>query len=103
MEKLIFFGLVIPILFFVLYLGTRAVMSGVSAKQANRDNKDEQEILVQMVEDQRSWYESHPEDAKKLLAVGQKLTNENLSEIDVAALSSVLAGLYAHDESVVKR
>ena len=44
MEKLIFFGLVIPILFFVLYLGTRAVMSGVSAKQANRDNKDEQEI-----------------------------------------------------------
>ena len=44
MEKLIFFGLVIPILFFVLYLGTRAVMSGVSAKQATRDNKDEQEI-----------------------------------------------------------
>ena len=44
MEKLIFFGLVIPILFFVLYLGTRAVMSGVSAKQANQDNKDEQEI-----------------------------------------------------------
>ena len=44
MEKLIFFGLVIPILFFVLYLGTRAVMSGVSAKQANRDNKDEKEI-----------------------------------------------------------
>ena len=66
-------------------------------------DKDEQEILVQMVEDQRSWYESHPEDAKKLLAVGQKLTNENLSEIDVAALSAVLAGLYAHDESVVKR
>ena len=44
MEKLIFFGLVIPILFFVLYLGIRAVMSGVSAKQANRDNKDEKEI-----------------------------------------------------------
>ncbi len=44
MEKLIFFGLVIPILFFVLYLGTRAVMSGVSAKQANRDNKDGKEI-----------------------------------------------------------
>ena len=44
MEKLIFFGLVIPILFFVLYLGTRAVMSGVSAKQANRDNSDEKEI-----------------------------------------------------------
>ncbi len=41
MEKLIFFGLVIPILFFVLYLGTRAIMSGVSAKQANQANKKE--------------------------------------------------------------
>ena len=44
MERLIFFGLVIPILFFVLYLGTRAIMSGVSAKQANQANKDENEI-----------------------------------------------------------
>ena len=43
MEKLIFFGLVIPFLFFVLYLGTRAIMSGVSAKQANQANKDENE------------------------------------------------------------
>ena len=41
MEKIIFFGLVIPILFFVLYLGTRAIMSGVSAKQANQVNKEE--------------------------------------------------------------
>ena len=44
MEKLIFLGLVIPILFFVLYLGTRAVMSGVSAKQANQANKEENVI-----------------------------------------------------------
>ncbi len=40
MEKLIFFGLVIPILFFVLYLGTRAIMSGVSAKQANKGENE---------------------------------------------------------------
>ena len=44
MEKLIFFGLVIPILFFVLYLGARAIMSGVSAKQANQANKEENGI-----------------------------------------------------------
>ena len=44
MEKIIFFGLVIPILFFVLYLGTRAIMSGVSAKQANQVNKEENGI-----------------------------------------------------------
>ena len=50
MEKLIFFGLVIPILFFVLYLGTRAIMSGVSAKQANQANKDENEIASKLHE-----------------------------------------------------
>ena len=44
MEKLIFFGLVIPILFFVLYLGTRAIMSGVSEKKSKQANKDENEI-----------------------------------------------------------
>ena len=43
MEKIIFFGLVIPILFFVLYLGTRAIMSGVSAKQANQANDDKED------------------------------------------------------------
>ena len=43
MEKLIFFGLVIPIFLFVLYLGGTAIMSGFSAKEANRKIKDEDE------------------------------------------------------------
>ena len=57
MEKLIFFGLVIPILFFVLYLGTRAIMSGVSAKQANKeeneidDNIEESNINKSLIEE----------------------------------------------------
>ena len=41
MEKLIFFGLVIPIFLFVLYLGGTAIMTGFSAKEANREIKDE--------------------------------------------------------------
>ena len=32
MEKIIFFGLIIPILIFVVYLGGRAIMTGFSAK-----------------------------------------------------------------------
>ena len=43
MEKLIFFGLVIPIFLFVLYLGGTAIMTGFSAKEANRKIKDEGE------------------------------------------------------------
>ena len=41
MEKIIFFGLVIPIIGFVLYLGATAIMNGFSAKEANRSEKDE--------------------------------------------------------------
>tara|TARA_B100000674_G_scaffold372876_1_gene315353 strand:- start:115 stop:378 length:264 start_codon:yes stop_codon:yes gene_type:complete len=50
MEKIIFFGLVIPILGFVLYLGATAIMNGFSAKSANKEdqnikNEKEEEIL----------------------------------------------------------
>ena len=38
MEKIIFFGLVIPIFLFVLYLGGRAIMTGFSAKSSNKSD-----------------------------------------------------------------
>ena len=41
MEKIIFFGLAIPILAYVLYLGGNAIMKGFSAKEANRVEKEE--------------------------------------------------------------
>ena len=40
MEKIIFFGLAIPILAYVLYLGGTAIMKGFSAKEANRVEKE---------------------------------------------------------------
>ena len=43
MEKLIFFGLAISILAFVIYLGGGAIMKGFSAKVSNRPNKEENE------------------------------------------------------------
>ena len=44
MEKIIFFGLAIPILFFVLYLGGNAIMKGMSAKNSNKENKKDSDI-----------------------------------------------------------
>ena len=38
MEKIIFFGLIIPIFIFVLYLGGRAIMTGFNAKSLNKSN-----------------------------------------------------------------
>ena len=40
MEKIIFFGLVIPIFAFILYLGGNAIMKGMSAKNAIKENED---------------------------------------------------------------
>ena len=40
MEKIIFFGLVIPIFLFVLYLGGRAIMTGFSAKSSNNSESE---------------------------------------------------------------
>ena len=39
MEKIIFFGLVIPILIFILYLGVSAFKKGFNAKASNRSKK----------------------------------------------------------------
>ena len=44
MEKIIFFGLVIPIIAYVLYLGGMAIMNGFKSKEANRAEKEEDEI-----------------------------------------------------------
>ena len=44
MEKIIFFGLVIPIIGFVLYLGATAIMKGFTAKEANREEKEENNL-----------------------------------------------------------
>ena len=40
MEKIIFFGLVIPIFGFVLYLGVNAIMKGTEAKNVLKDQEN---------------------------------------------------------------
>ena len=44
MEKIIFFGLVIPIFVFVFYHGINAIMKGVSAKNANKSNNSKRKF-----------------------------------------------------------
>ena len=46
MEKLIFFGLAIPILGFVFYLGGTAIMKGFKAKVENKPEKPEEEQQI---------------------------------------------------------
>jgi hypothetical protein len=44
MEKIIFFVLVIPIMAYVLYLGGIAIMNGFKSKEANRVEKEQDEV-----------------------------------------------------------
>ena len=44
MEKIIFFGLAIPALAFVIYLGGSAIMKGFTAKADNKPEKNEDDI-----------------------------------------------------------
>ncbi len=66
MEKIIFFGLVIPIFLFVFYLGGRAIMTGFSAKSANRSQS---EIDL----DERESLENSPKDDKDIASELNKL------------------------------
>ena len=51
MEKIIFFGLVISIMGFVLYLGATAIMKGFDAKEANRSEKKEDSDNIEISND----------------------------------------------------
>ena len=51
MEKIIFFVLVIPIFAFVLYLGGNAIMKGVTAKNANKKDENEESDEIENFSD----------------------------------------------------
>ena len=53
MEKIIFFGLAIPIMGYVLYLGATAIMKGFDAKEANRSEKKEYPDNIESSNDTR--------------------------------------------------
>ena len=80
-----------------------AVVEGFYRLTSRRPDEEEQQILGRMVADQQDWYTAHPDEAKQLLAVGQRPPNKELPQVETAALAAVLSGLLAHDESVVKQ
>ena len=72
MEKIIFFGLVIPIMGFVLYLGASAIMKGFDAKEANRSEKKEDPDNIETSNDVTQL----SNEISKLNVVIDQLTNE---------------------------
>ncbi len=70
MEKIIFFGLVIPILGFVLYLGATAIMKGFSAKSANKANESSENEKIDVSSDDGNKLSDEIERLNQLLNDG---------------------------------
>ena len=79
MEKIIFFSLVIPIFTFVLYLGVNAIMKGMSAKNANKDDENSENNEIENSFDTKKNLSEELEKINNLLKDGV-LTQEEFEK-----------------------
>ena len=63
----------------------------------------ERQILEDLYARQRSWFQDHPDEAARLLTVGEKPRQETQPADATAALAVVTATCLNHDEFVMKR
>ncbi|MCE9630943.1 MAG: DUF1549 domain-containing protein [Planctomycetia bacterium] len=69
-----------------------------------RPPDDEEKLIIRrMHAAQLDWYRARPEDAAKLVSIGDKKPTGKLPAADVAAMASVVNALMNYDGSVVKR
>jgi hypothetical protein len=73
------------------------------ASTARRPVKDEVRILLDIFEAQKVAFTEKPDDARKLLAVGESKREESLAEVDLAAWTTVSSIILTLDETVTKR
>jgi predicted Zn-dependent peptidase len=80
MEKIIFFGLVIPIFGFVLYLGVNAIMKGMSAKNANKQNENSENKEIENSSEVKKNLSDELDKLNNLLKEGV-LTQEEFEKV----------------------
>ena len=79
MEKIIFFSRVILIFAFVLYLGVNAIMKGMSAKNANKDDENSENNEIENSFDTKKNLSEELEKINNLLKDGV-LTQEEFEK-----------------------
>jgi hypothetical protein len=70
---------------------------------SRRPDATEREILARMYDEQRDWYERHPDQAAAYLDVGDTPRNAELPVVEIAAVTAVVNALMNYDGCVVKR
>jgi hypothetical protein len=83
--------------------GDEVVAAAFERLTSREPDAAERQILARMLAEQAEWYRGHPEDAARLLAVGQTPPREGLAAADVAAAAGVVNALMSYDGCVVKR
>jgi hypothetical protein len=66
-------------------------------------DEKQRRILREMHAAQAEWYRGHPDEAARLVSVGQTKPREGLAAIDVAAVTAVVNAVMNYDGCVVKR
>lgn len=79
------------------------IKSGFWKTTSRAATEKEIKICIQLFEEQKEYYEEHPEEAKAYNSVGQLVVPEDLNPAEVAAMTSLGAALLSHDECIVKR
>jgi hypothetical protein len=64
---------------------------------------EEQTILQSLWDDQRAWFRTHAEDVQQLLTVGQKLADDQLDRVELAAATVLAQAVMSFEEAVVLR
>ncbi|MFM7243192.1 MAG: DUF1553 domain-containing protein [Planctomycetaceae bacterium] len=83
--------------------GDDAVAAAFERLTNRAPDSAERAILGRMLAEQADWYRGRPDDAVRLVAVGQTPPREGLAAADVAAAAGVVNALMSYDGCVVKR
>jgi mono/diheme cytochrome c family protein len=70
---------------------------------SRRPDDEEMAIMRRMHAEQADWYRAHPDDAAKLVSIGDTKPSPALQAVDVAAAAGVVNALMNYDGCVVKR
>jgi hypothetical protein len=63
----------------------------------------EQQVLLELLTDERTYYQSHIEEAKKLVALGDTRPNQEISPAELAALTTVCQAILNLDATIWNR
>ena len=63
----------------------------------------EQRVLLELLAEERAYYEAHPDEAKKLIALGDTKPNQKIAATELAALTTVCQAILNLDATIWNR